>query len=280
MHYKHTIEPSELADLLRQENVVVFDVRFSLADADAGKRSYSQGHIPGSYYLHLDDDLSGPVTLDSGRHPLPLAAEFAARLRERGVSNDTEVIVYDDSAGAFAARLWWLLNWLGHDHVAILDGGISAWLGAGRELSTAEPPRRAGDLSEKQREGLVVSTDELRRLLNSGLVILVDAREPERFRGEVEPIDKVAGHVPGAVNLPFQDNLDDDGRFLSQDALSTRHCFSDESKDVVYMCGSGVTACHNILAAVIGKQPMPKLYAGSWSEWIADAEREVATGLE
>lgn len=273
--FEALISPGELANLLDTASVALFDVRFSLSDAAAGRRLYEESHIPGAFFLDLDRDLSGKITGTTGRHPLPDAALLAERLRTCGVNNDTQIIAYDDSSGAFAARLWWLCKWLGHDRVAVLNGGFAEWKGSGHPVSNTIPDSRKGRFQESVRKELLVTTAELLERLNGDAKItLVDARAPERYRGDTEPLDKVAGHIPGAINLPFSGNLGKDGFFLSAEALKNRH---RTTAPAVHMCGSGVTACHNVLASFAAGLGMPRLYAGSWSEWITDPSRPVET---
>lgn len=261
----------------------VFDCRFVLSDPSAGERSYQQAHIPGAHYLHLDRDLAGPVTAASGRHPLPDAEVLAAKLAQAGVGSATQVVAYDDAAGAFAARLWWLLRWLGHPQVAVLDGGWNQWLGEGRPVSSEPPATRAsGDLRAQPNGGLWLSSATVLERIRANTGRLLDARAPSRFRGEQEPIDAVAGHVPGAVNLPYAGNVSEDGRFKPIEALRARFAAvlnGVTPAETVCMCGSGVTACHNLLAMEAAGLSGAKLYAGSWSEWIRDASRPVTKDI-
>jgi thiosulfate/3-mercaptopyruvate sulfurtransferase len=284
MSFSTLIDCETLAARLNENNWRIFDCRFDLADTRRGERAYAAGHIPGSFYAHLDRDLAGPISPRSGRHPLPEIADLSAWLGARGVSRDTQVIAYDDTGGTMAVRLWWLLRWLGHRQVALLDGGLPSWVNAGLPLQTDPPP------TPPQREfhaapdpAQVVTSDEIADQLNAGehRLLLLDARTGERYRGEAEPIDPVAGHIPGAVNLTLQDNLNDDGRFKSPAALRAlyeRALAGHPAGDTAVMCGSGVTACHNLLAMELAGLTGGRLYAGSWSEWIRDPGRPVATG--
>ncbi len=277
--YSAIISPGELIDLLSASaaRTVVFDTRFKLDDTQYGQQAFDRGHIPGAYYLHLDSDLSSPIRPMTGRHPLPDIDTFVATMRKHGVSSDTQVIVYDDAGGMFAARLWWLLKWLGHEAVAVLDGGWPAWVQQGGSIAQAASPSRAsGNFTAKPRPELLFSADEVAAGLATQSILLCDARAPERYRGDVEPIDPVAGHVPGAINVPFMQNLNEDKSFKDANTLRAMHS-THASNRVVHMCGSGVTACHNILAYAVAGLPMPKLYAGSWSEWIRDRDRPVAS---
>ncbi|HLZ99832.1 MAG TPA: sulfurtransferase [Steroidobacteraceae bacterium] len=274
---------------------VLLDCRFDLSDPRAGRRAYAAGHIPGARYADLNLDLSSPPTSASGRHPLPSPEALAAFFAAAGIGDETQVIAYDDANGSYAARAWWLLKWLGHIPVAVLDGGFKAWVAAGGAAAGApaagapveagEPPPRAPGAAPRftvrLRPQTVLTTADVLRGLADPRRLLVDARAAERFAGTVEPVDPVPGHVPGAVNHPFAANLRPDGRFLPEAELRRRWLAvlgGRESKDAVLMCGSGVTACHNILAMTVAGLPDGKLYAGSWSEWIRDPERPVARG--
>ena len=269
------ISPSELAQLLGASRVCVVDCRASLQNATAGRQAYSKAHIPGARFADLLDDLSGPIAAGkTGRHPLPDVDRFVAKLRRWGIGAGTQVVAYDDTGGAFAARLWWMLRWLGHDDVAVLDGGLPAWLAEGRPVTVDLPTVAHGNFTPHPRPELLASAAELMTPQSVGRK-LFDARAPERFRGDVEPIDPVAGHIPGAVNLPFADNLRD-GRFRSADelrALLAQALGGAAPEQAVIYCGSGVTACHDVLAFAHAGLPLPRLYAGSWSEWITDPAR-------
>ena len=264
---------------LGDPRLALFDCRFSLADQTAGARAYAAGHLPRALYAHLDADLSGRVTATTGRHPLPEPARLAHWLGACGVGTGTEVVVYDDMGGAFAVRLWWLLHWLGHTRVALLDGGFQAWQATGGALTTEVPEPTPTSFCEQPNETRWITTNALAAALPSTAVQVIDARAPERFRGEQEPIDPVAGHIPGAINLPFTGNLDADGYFLPPEALRAR--FAGALGDtpparVAHSCGSGVNACHNLFAMELARLSGSRLYAGSWSEWIRDPGRPVA----
>ena len=251
---------------LPASEVRVFDCRFDLSDAEAGGRRYAEGHIPGAAYLHLNNDLSGPIEPGrTGRHPLPERVAFEALLTEHGVTEETQVVAYDDMGGMFAARLWWMVRWTGHRAVAVLDGGYQAWL---EREGTHMPSDATGTTAPPP-----VSMREVREHVDAGTWTLLDARASDRFRGENETIDRVAGHIAGALNAPFQENVDGDGRFLESTALRRRFgdlLVNEGGKPVVCYCGSGVTAAHNVLAMVHAGMPEPALYPGSWSEWITD----------
>lgn len=282
MTHTTVISAAALQPHLTAGDWVVFDCRFDLGDPQAGYRDYRAGHLPGAHYAHLDERLSSPIGPDTGRHPLPDPVALAAWLGECGVQRGSQVVVYDALNGAVAARLWWLLRWLGHEAVAVLDGGFKAWVDAGNVLEQEVPsPRGAGDYPAAVQHTMAIEVDELQEALQAERVRLLDARAPARFRGETEPLDRVAGHVPGAVNLSFSENLAPGGRYLKAAALRERLAramgpFSPA--DTVCMCGSGVTACHTLLAMEMAGLSGARLYAGSWSEWIADPQRPVATG--
>lgn len=257
------------------------DCRFDLADPGAGERAYLEAHLPGAVYAHLDRHLSDLSKTGRGRHPLPDAADFSRHLSRWGIAPDTFVIVYDQAQSAFAARLWWLLRAAGHDRVAVLDGGFEAWTRAGLPLETVPtlpaPVRRvvAFDASA------IVDADRVDRIRLDPGHLLLDARPGPRFRGEVEPLDPVAGHVPGAVNRPVADNLGTDGRFKPPATLKGEFealLAGRPPSAVVSMCGSGVTACHNLLAMAVAGLDGGRLYPGSWSEWCAEPGRAIATG--
>jgi thiosulfate/3-mercaptopyruvate sulfurtransferase len=272
------ISASELQSLLASpQPLLLFDVGFDLADTAAGERAYAQGHLPGAHYLHLDRDLSAPKTGRNGRHPLPDREAFAALMARLGLNADTQVVGYDAQGGMYAARLWWMLRWLGHPAVAVLDGGTPAWPGA---LSSA-PPAQPSVSDFKPGESLVASIDATQLQAQLGRLRLIDARAPERFRGEVEPLDAKAGHIPGASNRLFKNNLGADGLFKPAEQLRAEFApllSPYGGAAVVHQCGSGVTACHNLLAMEHAGLAGSALYPGSWSEWSADDARPVAIG--
>jgi thiosulfate/3-mercaptopyruvate sulfurtransferase len=291
MRLTNLIDAAALQARLRE--IVVLDCRFDLAAPDAGRAAYRRGHIPAARYLDLNRDLSSPVSASTGRHPLPDPQRLLGRLIAFGIGPDTPTVAYDESNGSFAARAWWLLRWLGARNAAVLDGGLKAWTSRQGTLETGEPsdgdaaPAEARARAEwasvppPDPGAAVVTGEELERLLENPGRLLVDARAPERFSGAVEPIDPVAGHVPGALNHPFAENLREDGRFLPPQELKERwlrRLGGKDPRDVIAMCGSGVTACHNLLALELAGLSGAKLYAGSWSEWIRDPARRVARG--
>ncbi len=263
------------------EPLVLVDTSFDLADVAAGERSHAQGHLPGAHYLHLERDLSGPKTGRNGRHPLPAREVFAATVGRLGITPATQVVAIDRQAGMYAARLWWMLRWLGHENVAVLDGGVAAWTAEGGALDTITPATANTAPPYPPREPLAALVDADQLLARLGRTPLLDARAAERFRGEVEPLDARAGHIPGARNRFFKDNLDASGRF--KPAATLRAEFAplvgvSNAAEVVHQCGSGVTACHNLLAMEVAGLGGSALYAGSWSEWSSDPGRPVATG--
>ena len=281
--YTTLISASELQQHLNDSDLVLFDCRFNLADTEQGQKDYDKGHIPGAIYAHMDHDLSSPITPSSGRHPLPDPQKLITWLRSCGVSNNSQVIVYDASGGAMAVRIWWLMRWLGHDKVALLDGGWPAWERLKGPMTQKVPEPTSGDFQGTVDNSMIVDTDKISNDLKNAAPhwLLLDARTHERYLGEHEPIDPVAGRMPGAVNLPLQDNLDENGCFLPPEQLLNLYQkkLNDTSAErTVCYCGSGVTACHNILAMEIAGLKGAKLYPGSWSEWIRDPKRPVAKG--
>jgi len=283
MSIAQLISPEQLAERQQQPGLVILDCRSSLEDLDYGQRSYAEGHIEGASYADLLNDLSGAIKKGvTGRHPLPDPQTLVERLQTWGVNNDSDIVLYDDGPGAFAARAWWLLAWLGkRDGVFILDGGLKAWHAAGLPLSLDSASHKQGFFSGQPDDSLVLTAQELQERLGQPELTLIDARAPARFRGEVEPIDPVAGHIPGAQCAAFTDNLAADGRFLPAEQLKQRFAqtLNGRSPDnLVAYCGSGVTACHNLFALCLAGYPLGGLYAGSWSEWITNPAREVATG--
>lgn len=274
MTYNTLITPQELLPKLDDPEWVIVDCRFSLEDTTAGQRAYRRQHVPGALYAHLDDDLSGPPTTDEGRHPLPPPQALVRLFSRLGVDAGKQVVGYDDSGGIIAARLWWMLRYMGHEEAAVLDGGWSAWQRAGLPVQSGVIEPSPATFEGTPRRQRLVTVEEVP---DSGL--LIDSRAPARYRGEEEPYDPVAGHIPGAVNYYYGDNLDARGNFLSPGRLRrqlSERMGDEEPQGVVYYCGSGVSACHNVLAHVHAGLPEGRLYVGSWSEWCADPERPVA----
>lgn len=265
------------------EDVLVLDARFNLMQAEAGEAAWQAGHIPGARHAHLDRDLSGPKTGTNGRHPLPSLPALAGTLGRWGLTPATRVVAYDDAGGMFAARAWWLLRWVGHARVQVLDGGWAAWLAAGGAVSTEPPAERPlTRVAMNLQPGWLLTADDVLASLQgrAPALQLLDARAPDRFQGENETLDPVGGHIPGAANRFFQLNLQD-GRFKPAEQLRAEFEATVPGQDpalLVHQCGSGVTACHNLLALAHAGQPMGRLYAGSWSEWCADPARPRAVG--
>jgi thiosulfate/3-mercaptopyruvate sulfurtransferase len=278
-NFTAVISPARLAESLGGNGWVVVDCRFDLGASEKGLQAFRTSHVPGAVYAHLDRDLSGAIGGNTGRHPLPDAGRFMQWLGRQGIGNDSQVVAYDDTGGSMASRLWWLLRWLGHERVAVLDGGWQAWTKAGLPVTAQSRPPRPTEFCGGPDMSGIVTTQAL--LLPEPRRLIVDVRAAERFRGEREPIDPVAGHIPGAVNLPLQRHLVPDGRFLPAADLRALYLpmvTDRQPADLVFMCGSGVTACHGILAMQRAGLPGARLYAGSWSEWIRDAARPVARG--
>ena len=277
MPHTTLISVAQLATTLSNPNVVIVDCRLDLNDVDWGRREYTAAHIPGAVYAHLDNDLSGKKTGRNGRHPLPEPDAQQRTLSNLGIGNDTEVVAYDEGAGMYASRLWWLLRGLGHSAVAVLDGGFAAWNAAGGATRSGEehnPPRQ---FAGAPRADMTVDADTVASLAGRGDWRVVDARAPERYRGETEPLDRLPGHIPGARNHFFKNNLAN-GTFRSPSELraSFRDVLDDTPADhVVAYCGSGVSACHNLLALEHAGLLGAKLYPGSWSEWSSDPNRPV-----
>lgn len=285
MSFVTLITAEELSRHARDESFAIVDCRFSLDDTNSGQRDYLAAHIPGAVYAHLDHDLSGERIPDkTGRHPLPDRDDLTHRFSGWGIDRDTQVVAYDAAGGAMAAaRLWWLLKWLGHPNVSVLDGGLAAWRRLDLPLVNGEERRALKRFEAHELRGAYVNADQVGRYAHDPGWALLDARSALRFRGESEPVDPVAGHIPGALSAPCDENLTADGLFLPPEALRQR--FERLTKgvspeNVICYCGSGVTAAHNLLAMAYAGMGMARLYAGSWSEWIADPTRPVATKTE
>jgi thiosulfate/3-mercaptopyruvate sulfurtransferase len=265
-----------LADWLPETSLRLFDCRFSLADETLGRKLWEDNHVPGAQHVNMNRELSSPVIPGtSGRHPLPTIEQFVETLCSWGVANDSQVVAYDDASGAFAARLWWMLRWVGHENVHVLDGGYKAWVDAGQPVTQVAPTIPRSDFN---------AGPSLTRIVKAGDIsedshLLLDARDEGRYRGENETIDPVAGHIPGAVSAPFAGNITPEQRFRPAKELRERfEALTAGHDDVVCYCGSGVTATHDILAMLHAGMPEPALYPGSWSEWITDPARPVETG--
>lgn len=281
MRYTTIVSTGQLAEHLSDPNWIVFDCRFTLTNTEAGKQAYQQSHIPGARYVHLDNDMSSPVTAQSGRHPLPDVNQLSGKLSDWGVDSGKQVVVYDDSFGSMAVKMWWLLRWLGHKNVALLDGGLPKWMKLKLPVSNELPQITPAKFTPQLHVEMVANAAEVEQARQERCRLLIDARPEQRFSGEREPLDKVAGHIPGAINWVFEENLDFDGTYLPADELRESYLKllqGVKPEQVIHTCGSGVTACHNMLAMEIAGLPSGKLYAGSWSEWITDLSRPVATG--
>lgn len=274
--YSTIIGARELSSNLDDPSWVIVDCRYDLSDTGAGLRAYRASHIPGAVYADLQNDLSGPPTTDHGRHPLPTPERMRNLFSNLGISREHQVVVYDAASGAIAARLWWMLRYLGHDQVAVLDGGWQAWLDAGLETVPGEVRNSGEYFSGTPLQNRLVQIEDV-----LSCALLVDARDPARYRGEQEPIDPVAGHIPGAINHFWRNNLDERGMFHAPIHLQQKYLSlyaGIPPHEIVFYCGSGVTACHNVLAAVHAGLPWPRLYVGSWSEWCTEPGRPIAEG--
>ena len=275
------ISTSDVAARLGDPSLIVVDVRHDLAQPDAwGENAYGQGHVPGARFAHLDRDLSAAKTGQNGRHPLPNPEACARVFGRLGIDASKQVVTYDQGPGMYAARLWWMLRWLGHDAVAVLDGGFAAWTREGLPVTTDVPPVAPATFIARP-TAATMDAGAINASLSSSAYLLLDARARERYRGDVEPLDPVAGHIPGALNRPYSENVDAEGRFKPVAALAADFdmILSGRSpQDVVHYCGSGVTACHNVLAMTHAGLGGSRLYAGSWSEWCSDPERPVEKG--
>ncbi len=270
------IDAATLYSHLQDDNLVVVDCRFSLADTEAGRQDYIAGHIPGAVYAHLDEDLSNPPTTDNGRHPLPPPEVLRQRFGRMGIGFGTQVVVYDAMNGGIASRLWWMLRYMGHDAVAVLDGGWAAWTAAELPVQAGEEVNETVTFVGEPRRAWLVTMDEV-----SDFPLLVDSRDGARFRGEMETLDPQAGHIPGAVNFLFERNWDGNGRYLPAETLRAQlgSVLGDSlPEQAVFYCGSGVTACVNLLAMAHAGLGNGRLFVGSWSEWSRTAGKPVATG--
>jgi thiosulfate/3-mercaptopyruvate sulfurtransferase len=284
MPFTTLIRTAEYASHLGEPNWAIIDCRFTLGDNKRGRRDYEQAHIPGAVYADLERDLSGPIIPGvTGRHPLPDVDVFARTLGKWGIDSSVQVVAYDDSGGMMAARLWWMLRWLGHTSVAVLDGGWPRWQGDGRPVRDGTETRAPRHFAARPRPELLTDAAEVAALGAASAARLIDARGAERYRGEVEPIDTRAGHIPGAVCAPYAENLQPDGTFLPAAELRARFItvLGDvPATNAIFYCGSGVSAAHNLLAVAHAGLGDARLYAGSWSDWITDPSRPIATGSE
>lgn len=268
-----------LAKIIKNEEVILFDCRHQLTDPSYGREQFLLGHLPGAVFASIDDHLSGVPTGDNGRHPLPQADDLRIFLEKNGVSNSTTVVCYDDAGGVYASRLWWLLRWLGHERVSVLNGGIQGWTSMGQRLEIVERAPRSRQTLEIDANDVHVDADYILGKLQSEDLVIIDARANDRFRGKNETIDPVAGHIPGALNRFFMANLDDSGQMKEGNTLKEEFLDligSGNVTNVVHQCGSGVSACHNLLAMEVAGLVGSKLYPGSWSEWISDRSRPIS----
>ncbi len=278
--YTTLINSAFLYDYGRQPYWLIIDCRFDLQQPDWGEQAYLAGHIPGAVYFHLERNLSAPrhQAINGGRHPMPSREDICTHFAQLGINDTTQVIAYDQQGGIFAARLWWMLRWIGHEQVAVLNGGLPAWQAMGYPLETGRNTRPPGRLTLQESLAEYISVDTVQRNMQSKLRVLIDARTPDRFRGDNETLDPVAGHIPGALNRCFKDNLHPDGSFKSTAQLRADFERLSYGRPAIHQCGSGVTACHNLLAMAHAGLHPGGLYAGSWSEWIEDPNRPVIIG--
>lgn len=280
---KDLIQTEQLDQILDHPDIVVIDCRFDLFQTEWGREQYLKAHIPHAHYAHLDEDLSGPRNSQSGRHPLPDSETFLRKVSEWGITESTFVIIYDQNGGAIAARLWWMLRYWGHDRVCVLDGGWDKWIHENRRISQEIPFSSHGGFPVSIKTDWVITTEQMLNCLEQEGWKIIDARAPKRYSGEEEPIDPVAGHIPGAVNRFHGLNLTPEGIFLPPETLREEFMkiLEGTSADhtIVY-CGSGVTSCHHLLAMSIAGLGIGKLYTGSWSEWIRDPKRPIRKGFE
>lgn len=263
-----------------EPDLVIVDCRFQLGQPESGRAAYEESHIPGAVYLDLEKDLSAPLGEHGGRHPLPDAATLTGTLSRAGIGNDVRVVAYDDQGGAMASRLWWLLKYLGHEQVYVMDEGFAAWVKAGYPVSSEQKVPIPSPFLATVQHNMLVEADEVRELLGSDRVTLIDSREVPRYRGEVEPIDRVAGHIPGAINRFWKDALDEGGAWKDEAGQAARFDDLPRDRELIVYCGSGVTACPNVLALQEAGYQKVRLYAGSWSDWISYEGNPVATGDE
>lgn len=282
MPYTTVISASELLDHLETPDWAIIDCRFTLSDPKKGRKDYREAHIPGAVYAHLDEDLCGRIVPGkTGRHPLPSMEEFSHRLSKWGTDANVQVVAYDDVGGALAAaRLWWMLRWVGHNQVAVLDGGWTWWQKEDLPVKSGTELRTPRIFVPHHQTGLIADTESVDRMRKDPEALILDSRTTDRYRGENETIDPVAGHIPGAKSAPYPENLDNEDKFLSEETLRQR--FEQKLGDIpaertAFYCGSGVTAAHNVLAVAHAGLGTAKLYPGSWSKWITDPNRPVAT---
>ncbi len=276
---KHVVSQKWLLSHLDQSDLVIVDCRFQFGQ-DTGRRAYEESHIPGAVYFDMEQELSAPVEEHGGRHPLPDIEFLVARLGNAGISRDTQVVAYDDQDGAMASRFWWLLTYMGHEKVYVLEEGFSAWQKKGYRVHVLQEERTPTEFVPKLRQNLIADVEEVRSAIGNPRIILLDSREAPRYRGEVEPIDKAAGHIPGAINKFWKGIIDEQGRIKTTDAIAANFNNLPRDKEIIVYCGSGVTATPNILGLIEAGFKNVKLYPGSWSDWISYSENPIATGEE
>lgn len=276
---KNIVTMGWLAENLGDPQLVIVDCRFVLGQSEAGRSAYEQDHIPGAVYAHLEQDLSGPVREHGGRHPLPDMGPFSQWLGLIGIDKDSNVVAYDDQGGAMSSRFWWMLRFLGHEHVSILEAGYSQWK-AGYPVSSEIHEPTARRFSPSVKTHMLISIHDVRAKLGQPGIVLLDSREHPRYLGQQEPIDPIAGHIPGAINSFWKDSLNGNGLWKDTDELASRFVHLNREDEIIVYCGSGVTACPNVLALQEAGFPNVKLYLGSWSDWVSYSENPVATGEE
>lgn len=277
---KNIVTLGWLAENLGDPNMVIVDCRFILGQPDAGRIAYEEGHIPGAVYADLEKDLSGPVREHGGRHPLPDMGPFSQWLGELGIDKHTTVVAYDDQGGAMASRFWWMVRFLGHEGVFILDTGFTQWKNAGYPVSTEITAPDAKHFIPSVKTQMLISVHDVQHKLGQPGVVLLDSREQPRYLGLQEPIDKAAGHIPGAINSFWKDSLNANGRWKDANEHASRFEHLNKEDEIIVYCGSGVTACPNVLSLQEAGFPNVKLYLGSWSDWISYGENPIATGEE
>ena len=280
MSYKTTISEKDLKNNISNNDFIIFDTRCDIKDSGYGIDSYTEGHIENSIFVDVDTDLASEKQQGTGRHPLPKVETFCDKLSHWGMDNNKQVVIYDDAGGAFAGRMWWMLRWLGHEDVAVLDGGLNSWVKNGNKLITSPTLFKKSYFEPTINNEMIATLRDVENAQHVLNTILLDARSKERYEGISDPVDPIAGHVPGAISHPLGTNLDRTGKFKDKEEL--KHNFDKinhdlKEKEIISMCGSGITACHNILALEIAGIKNAKLYVGSWSEWITDPNRTVVT---
>ena len=280
--YKTIISSKNLKDIINDKNLIIFDCRYNLMEKDSGFKSYIESHIKNAHYINLELDLSSNITKHSGRHPLPSILKFSSILNSFGVNSNSQIVVYDDENSSMCSRMWWMLKLVGIENCAVLDGGFQSWLASKLEIDSEIPLKvKQENIEYSYNNNYIVETEELKILLEKKDIHLVDARDKDRFEGKIEPIDNKAGHIPGAINLPFKNNLEKNGQFKKVSELKEifNDITKDTSKSIVNMCGSGVTACHNLLAMEHCGIKYSRIYVGSWSAWSSYDDTNINIGV-